>query len=72
MEESYFQKAKLLSHYEYETSENNKKRQIQILRLEYLQQFLNDFRDIMVYDKSSQYVDETTATTENSNLMNSY
>ena len=61
-----------ISHYEYETSENNKKRQIQILRLEYLQQFLNDFRDIMVYDKSSQYVDETTATTENSNLMNSY
>ena len=61
-----------VSHYEYETSENNKKRQIQILRLEYLQQFLNDFRDIMVYDKSSQYVDETTATTENSNLMNSY
>ena len=40
--------------------------------IEYLQQFLNDFRDIMVYDKSSQYVDETTATTENSNLMGSY
>ena len=61
-----------ISNFEYETRENNLKRQIQILKLEYLQQFLNDFRDIMVYDKSSQYVDETTATTENSNLMGSY
>ena len=51
---------------------NDKKRSIYLLKIEYLQQFLNDFRDIMVYDKSSQYVDETTATTENSNLMNSY
>lgn len=61
-----------ISNFEYETRENNLKRQIQILKIEYLQQFLNDFRDIMVYDKSSQYVDETTATTENSNLMGSY
>ena len=61
-----------ISHYEYETRENNKKRQINILRLEYLQQFLNDFRDIMVYDKSPQYVNETTVRTENSKFMSFY
>lgn len=54
-----------LTNYEYEVEKNEKKRSIYILKNQYLQQFLNDFRDIMVYDKSSQYQDNTLIRTEN-------
>jgi len=45
-----------VSNYEYETLENEKKRTIYVLRTEYLQQFLTDMRNEMIYKKSSQYV----------------
>ena len=54
-----------VSNYEYEVVKNNEKRTINVLREDYLQQFLNDFRDIMVYDKSSQYVNNNLIETEN-------
>ena len=54
-----------ISNYEYEVRENDKKRTIYILKKEYLQQYLNDMREIMYYDKSSQYVDERLIKTEN-------
>ena len=57
-----------ISNYEYEVRINDDKKDIHILKLGHLQQFLNDMRDIMVYDKSSQYVSETTVRTENSNI----
>ena len=57
-----------ISNYEYEVRINEDKKDIHLLKLGHLQQFLNDMRDIMVYDKSPQYVSETTVRTENSNI----
>lgn len=57
-----------ISNYDYEVIKNNKKRTIYVLRREYLQQYLNDFRNIMVYDKSSQYKDNKLVRTENLNV----
>jgi len=54
-----------VSNYEYEVEKNNKKREIYVLRPSYLQQYLNDMRKIMFYDKSSQYVNERLIKTEN-------
>jgi len=57
-----------ISNYEYEVRKNNKKRTIYILKKGYLQQYLNDMRKIMYYDKSSQYVDKTLIRTENTRV----
>ena len=57
-----------ISNYEYEVRKNDKKRSIYLLKPSYLQQFLNDMRDIMVYGPSSQYVDDYMAQTENLNV----
>ena len=57
-----------ISNYVHETRLNDDKRFIFILKNEYLQQFLNDFRDIMIYGKSSQFVNDTTVQTENLNI----
>ena len=57
-----------ISNYTYETKLNEEKRSIYILKQEYLQQFLNDFRDIMVYGESSQAIDDNLAKTENTNV----
>ena len=57
-----------ISNYEYETRLNDEKRSIFVLREEYLQQFLNDMREIMTYDESSEYIDERLAQTENTNI----
>ena len=57
-----------ISNYEYETRLNNKKRNINILRVEYLTQFLEDMREIMTYTKSSEYMGERMIRTENTNI----
>ena len=57
-----------ISNYEYETRLNDEKRNIYILREEYVQQFLTDIRDIMTYAESSEYLDERTIQTENTNI----
>ncbi len=54
-----------ISNYEYEVELNEKKRGIYVLRREYLQQFLNDMRTIMHYEKSSQFVNRRLVETEN-------
>jgi len=54
-----------ISNYEYETRLNEEKRNIYILREEYIQQFLTDIRDIMTYNESSEFIDERTIQTEN-------
>ena len=51
----------------YETIENNKKSSIFLLRRGYLQQFLNDMREIMTYGLSSQYITDSLIRTENTN-----
>ena len=57
-----------ISNYEYETRLNDEKRSIFVLREEYLHQFLNDMRELMTYDESSEFIDERTAQTENTNI----
>jgi hypothetical protein len=57
-----------ISNYEYETLKNEEKRTIYLLRPDYLQQYLNDMRTIMHYEKSSQYVDKKLIRTENTRV----
>ena len=59
---------KSVSNYEYETDMNEKKRQIRILKPEYLSVIITDLRNIMRYDRSSQYVNQNTKKTYNPNL----
>lgn len=56
-----------VTNYEYETRENDKKSSIYILKPGYLEQFLTDSRKLMLYDKSSQYVNSRLIRTENTN-----
>lgn len=56
---------KAITNYEYEMRKNAEKTTIYVLRREYLQQFLNDMRDLMIYSPSSQYVNDDTLRTEN-------
>ena len=57
-----------ISNYEYETRANEKKRRIDLLKPEYLPQFLKDMRKIMNYTKSSQYVTTRLIRTSNSRI----
>lgn len=57
-----------IGNYEYEVRKNNEKSSIYLLKPQYLQQFLNDMRQIMIYDRSSQYIDETLIRTENTRV----
>ena len=57
-----------ISNYEYETRLNDEKRNIFILREEYLQEFISDMREIMTYNESSEFINEKTIQTENSNI----
>ena len=59
-----------VTYYEYETEINNKKRTIDVLRREYLQQFLNDIRNEMIYKRSSQFVNDKLIKTENTRVTN--
>mgnify|MGYP001342634313 CR=1 FL=1 len=57
-----------VSNYEYEVLKNNRKRSIFVLRSQYLQQFLNDMRDIMVYQQSSERINDKLIRTENTRV----
>ena len=57
-----------VSNYEYETRLNEEKRSIFVLREEYIQEFLNDMRELMTYNKSSEYINSKTIQTENTNI----
>ena len=57
-----------VSNYVHETRLNNEKRNIFVLKSGFLQQFLDDFRDIMIYGPSSQFVDDDVVQTENTNI----
>ena len=61
-----------VSNWEYETIKNNKKSSIYLLKREYLQQFLNDMREIMIYGLSSEYVNESLIRTENTKIIELY
>ena len=57
-----------VTNFEYEVLKNDKKSSIYLLRPSYLQQFLNDMRDIMIYGRSSEYVGEKLIRTDNTKL----
>ena len=57
-----------VSNYDYEVRLNEEKRSIFVLKSEYLQQFLSDFRDIMLYGQSSQTINDNLMKTENTNI----
>lgn len=58
-----------VTNYEYESKKNEDKRQIFVLKISYLQQFLNDMRVIMNYERSSQYVNSKLIRTENTRII---
>ena len=57
-----------INNFEYETRLNEEKRSIFVLREGYLQEFLNDMREIMTYDESSEFIDSRTIQAENLNI----
>ena len=61
--------ARAVSNFEHEISENEKKREINVLRNGYLSIFINDLRDVVKYDKSSGYITNNLAKTDNTNII---
>jgi len=57
-----------VTNWEYEVLKNNKKSSIYLLKINYLQQFLNDMRDIMVYQQSSERINDRLIRTENTKV----
>ncbi len=57
-----------ISNYEYETALNEEKRNINVLREENITEFLDDMREIMTYQESSEFVTSRVAQTENTNI----
>ena len=57
-----------ISYYEYETRLNENKRELDLLKPRYLDQFLKDMRKIMKYSKSSQYVSTRLIKTSNTRI----
>ena len=57
-----------ISYYEYETRLNENKRELDLLKPRYLDQFLKDMRKIMKYSRSSQYVSTRLIKTTNTRI----
>ena len=53
---------------EYEFLKNEEKRQIDVLKPGYLQQFINDFRDSVKYSKHSKYITSSLIESENTEI----
>ena len=62
-------KVKLFTFLQNEINLNDAKREINVLKQEYLNLFLEDFGDIMQYKKSSQYVTDSLKKTENPRII---
>lgn len=54
-----------VTNFVYETKKNNEKRIINILKKEYLGTFISDFREIMRYEQSSQFITDKLKDTYN-------
>ena len=54
---------------EHETNLNDNKREINILKNEYLETFLRDMNDAMIYKKSQQFINENLKETENPRII---
>ena len=62
--------ARAVTNLEFEYTENEKKREIDVLKNAYLNVFINDLRDIVRYDRSSSYINSDLAVTENTEAKN--
>ena len=62
-------KIKQVTFLEHETNLNDAKRNINILKNEFLTLFLEDFANIMTYQESSQYISDDLKKTENPRLL---
>ena len=58
-----------VTNYEYESKLNDGKRQILVLNPEYLGAFVDDVKNMMNYNKSSQFVNKKTKRVYNSRLQ---
>ena len=47
-----------------------KRRKIDVLKPSYVNTFVNDLRDVLRYEKSSNYITSSLAATENTNVVN--
>jgi len=56
---------KSFTYYEYETKRNDKKRDIYVVRSNYLDMIIDDMRQIMTYKDSSQYINKKTKSGDN-------
>lgn len=60
---------KTVSYYEYEVQKNDAKRNIYVLRHNFLQTVIDDMREIMSYGFSSQYIDDGTKKGDNLRII---
>lgn len=58
-----------ITNYIYEVKLNDEKSSIYLLKPGYIQEFLNNMRKTMLYEKSSEYVSERLAKTENTKKL---
>ena len=58
-----------VTNYEYETKKNESKREIDLMRPRYMQQFMNDIRDIMNYKEGPLVINNKLISTENTRLI---
>lgn len=58
-----------ISNFEHEVNVNEDKREIFVMKSNYLLQYLNEIREIMSYKESSQYVSDRLIITENTRLL---
>tara|TARA_Y100001972_G_scaffold125106_1_gene175621 strand:- start:702 stop:1427 length:726 start_codon:yes stop_codon:yes gene_type:complete len=62
--------AKSVTNFQFEIEENEKKREIDVLKSGFLQTFVNDLRDVSRYSRSSSFITSKLAQTEINNLTN--
>ena len=62
--------ARAVTNLEFEYTKNETKREIDVLSPSYVNNFVNDLRDVVRYEKSSSYVTSNLITTENTNVVN--
>ena len=60
--------ARPVTNYEFEIQTNEDKRDINVLRESYIQTFINDLRDVVRYERSSNFLSGKLAKTENTNI----
>ncbi len=59
-----------VTNFQYEIELNEKRRKIDVLKPSYVNTFVNDLRDVLRYEKSSNYITSSLAATENTNVVN--